>query len=393
MSFADLAKRALDSRAVLFEEYKTVGNDTKLSSTEKRERLKHIGTALDEKGEEVKDFVAKAEAEAESRKLSRKMPGLIGSSANPLDPEDRGWATGDGFTLPSGREWQAHMESRDISTALSSAGVAVPTGVYADFVTSLRQKSSFLASGINLLPMSEGILNIPVVTADGSATVVAEGAQIPKSDLSFGNAGFNSYKVAELVAVTSEMFEDSAADVRRAVANALIRNTALTVDNLLYNGTGSGQPLGILNVAGITSTSLSAAVTLDNLADEMTQIEAYGGTVTSILTDPATFSVIRKLKSSGSGQYFSSPFVATDGPNQVWGARLAAAQKLPSGTVILMDNSQVYAGLRRQVQLMFSGEFYFDTDKLGARITSRWAGVGVADLKAVRILKKTVNGT
>ena len=167
--------------------------------------------------------------------------------------------------------------------------------------------------------MMEGYMAVPTVTNDGTASIVGEGQPIPQSDLSFADSGFKAYKVAQLVALTSEILEDSAVDIRKATSDALIRNTAATVDNLFYNGTGTGEPMGILNIPSLTTTALTAPVTLDNLADQMTEIESYGGTVTSILADPAAFSIIRKLKSSGSGEYFSSPFVSQDGPQQVWG--------------------------------------------------------------------------
>ncbi len=143
MTWAELAKKSLEARARLFEEYKSVNADTKMNSTEKRNRQGVLNSALDEKGEEVRDFTAKAEMEAENRKLGRRIPGLYASNTSPNDPEEREWSTGNGFILPSAREYQDHIESRDISTLSGSAGVAVPTGVYQDFVVSLRQKSSF----------------------------------------------------------------------------------------------------------------------------------------------------------------------------------------------------------------------------------------------------------
>ncbi|MFG2846062.1 phage major capsid protein [Kitasatospora sp. NPDC048296] len=388
MSFIDLAKRSLEARQRLFKEYKSVDADTSLSASEKRAKLEALKAVIDEKGEEVKDYTAKAEMEAENRRLGNPLAALFkDGNTGPYEAEERGWATGKGFMLPSEAEY------RSISTLPASAGAAVPPGVFQDFVVSMRQKATFLKGKINLLPMNEGFMHVPVISGDGSSSVVPEGAQIPVSDLSFGDAGFASYKVAQLAAITSEVLEDAAVDVRKAVSEAMMRNVAATVDSLFYNGTGTNQPMGILKVPGLTSTALTAAVTLDNLADEMAQIEAYGGKVTEIHTDPATYNVIRKLKANTAGLYFSSPFAGTDGPQQVWGADLIPAPHLPAGTIIIMDGNQVYTGLRRQIELQYSFEFFFDTDRLGARVTSRWAGVGVADTRAVRILTKAVNGT
>ncbi|MGW9025153.1 hypothetical protein ACWGQ5_13150 [Streptomyces sp. NPDC055722] len=58
-----------------------------------------------------------------------------------------------------------------------------------------------------------------------------------------------------------------------------------------------------------------------------------------------------------------------------------------------MDSSQVYVGLRRDVNVAYSDQVKFLEDKTVARVTSRWAGVGVADTKAVRVLTKAINGT
>ncbi|MFI9720804.1 phage major capsid protein [Streptomyces sp. NPDC052396] len=385
MSFIDLAKKSLEARQRLFEEYKSVDADTSLNASEKRTKLEAINSALDERGEEVRDYTEKAERAAEDRKLGNKLAALFkNGTESPYDVEDRGWATGNGFILPSESEY------RSISTLPSSAGAAVPPGVFQDFVISMRQQATFLKGKVNLLPMSEGYMHVPVVAGDGTSSVVPEGAQIPVSDLSFGDAGFASYKVAQLAAITSEVLQDAAVDVRKAVSDAMMRNVAATVDSLFYNGTGTSQPMGILNVPGLTSSALSASVTLDNIADQMAQIEAYGGKVTEIHTDPATYNLIRKLKANTAGLYFSSPYSGTDGPQQVWGADLIPAPHLPAGTVIVMDGRHVYTGLRREIELQFSWEFFFDTDRLGARVTSRWAGVGVADTRAVRILTKTL---
>jgi HK97 family phage major capsid protein len=293
--------------------------------------------------------------------------------------------------LPSASEYRGQ---RDLSTNPASSGVAVTPQVYDQFVVSMRKASSFLSAGINLLPITEGgKLQVPTVTSDGTAGVVAEGSAIPLTDMTVGDSGFTPYKVAQATAITSELLEDSTPDVRKAVTEALVRNTAAAVDDLFYAGTGTNQPIGITKIAGVVSTALSAAITLDNVADEMAAIEAQGGTVTAILADPGTFNVIRKAKASTAGTYHSTPFAVQDGPRQVWGASLIPAPRLAAGTVILMDASQVYAGLRRDVNVAYSDEVKFLEDKTVARVTSRWAGVGVTDVKAVRVLTKAINGT
>ncbi|MEU6278447.1 phage major capsid protein [Streptomyces populi] len=388
MSFVKLARTTLEARGRLFEEYKTVLNDSKLGEGERSAHLARLDKAIEEKSAEVRDFTAKAEAEAEARQIDGKLGGIFA-------PSGGSWGTRNAsegrFTLPSGREY---LEARDMSTNPASSGVAVTPQVYDQFVTSMRKASSFLAAGVNLLPITEGgKLQVPTVTGDGTAGVVAEGSAIPLTDLTVSDSGFTPYKVAQATAITSELLSDSTPDVRKAVSEALIRNTANAVDDLFYAGTGTNQPIGVTKIAGVVSTPLSAAVTLDNIADEMAAIEAYGGTVTAILADPGTFNVIRKAKASTAGTYHSTPFANQDGPRQVWGASLLSAPRLAAGTVILMDSSQVYAGLRQDVNVAYSDQVRFLNDETVARVTSRWAGVAVTDVKAVRVLTRAINGT
>ncbi|MFE5873579.1 phage major capsid protein, partial [Streptomyces roseifaciens] len=245
-------------------------------------------------------------------------------------------------------------------------------------------------AGVNVIEMDSGTLQIPTVTDDGAASVVAEGAAIPLTDMQVADTGFKAHKIARGIKITSELLEDSAADARQAVSDALTRSVATAVDDYFFNGTGVNQPLGILKAPGVVSTPLSAPATLDNIADEMAAIEAYGGTVKSILVDPQTFNAIRKMKASGSGVYHSSPFVATDGPSQAWGAQLIGAPRLPAGTVVLMDPAYIHVGLRRNVMVAYSDQVLFMQDSDAAKITTRWAGVGLADPKAVRVLTKAV---
>lgn len=388
MSYLQLARKGLEARGALLEEYKTVLNDSEITEADKRARMEKLDRAIEEKSEEVRDFTTKAEAEAETRKLSGKLGNLFTSAAG-------SWATAgqtEGrFILPSASQY---LEQRDLGTGVGSGGVAVTPEVYGQFVVSMRKRSAFLSAGVNLLPIAQGgKLQVPAVTADGTAGVVAEGSAIPLTDMTIADAGFTAYKVAQATGITSELLTDSTPDVRQAVSDALIRSTAAAVDDLFLAGTGTNQPIGITKIAGVVSTPLSAAITLDNVADEMAAIEAQGGTVTSILADPGTYNVIRKLKASTAGTYHSSPFAAQDGPKQVWGANLIPAPRLAAGTVILMDASQVYVGLRQDVNVAYSDQVKFLEDKTVARVTSRWAGVGLTDVKAVRVLTKAINGT
>ncbi|OPC81144.1 hypothetical protein B4N89_09440 [Embleya scabrispora] len=378
------AQAVLETRAGVFAEYTRTQDDTAMGADDKRKRLEALDSRLTELTAEANALVSRAEAEAEQRAMESRVGAIL--NPNGARSDERGGWGGTDFRIPSAREY---VEARALTTDPASAGLTVPKSVYDKFVVSLRKRSAVLASGVNLIPMDAGSMVIPVVRDDGAASVVAEGATIPMTDMQLSDAGFRAYKVAKMITITSELLEDSATDFRQSVSDALTRSVGATVDDLFLNGSGVKQPLGLLNTPGVSKRALGAAVTLDDVSDEMAAIEAEGGVPSAILVDPATFNVVRKLKASTAGTYHSSPFVAQDGPRQVWGANLIPAPRLAPGTVIVMDPTQVFTGLRSDVVLAFSDQVLFTEDKTVARVTSRWAGVGLSDIKAVRILTGT----
>lgn len=311
-----------------------------------------------------------------------RLSGLFQPSAD-TESEARNHGRHKGFVAPS---WAEYQEARSWTTAPPSAGVIMTTGLFDDLLVTLRKTSAFLKAvpTANVIRMDNGTLVLPKVTDDGSAAWVAEGAVIPRQDGTLASNTLKAHKLARISVITSEALQDSGVDARQAISAALVRSLSYGLDDALFNGTGTGQPLGVLKASGVVKTALTAAVTLDNLSDEMTAIEAQGGTPTAIVADPATYGILRKAKASGAGTYHLSPYAQSDGPGTLWGVPLVSAPRLAPGTVIVMDGTQVYVGVRRDATVSYQD--LFDTDEIGCRITTRWAGVELLDTKAVRIL-------
>ncbi|GAB3314377.1 hypothetical protein GCM10027451_29260 [Geodermatophilus aquaeductus] len=84
-----------------------------------------------------------------------------------------------------------------------------------------------LAASVALNPLCSGVLRptapsvrLPAVTADPTAAWVAEGAEIPISDLITGEVDVVTRKVAGLSVVTSELAEDSSPEATAEVGGA-----------------------------------------------------------------------------------------------------------------------------------------------------------------------------
>src|SRR3954468_6880718 len=100
-----------------------------------------------------------------------------------------------------------------------------------------------LAASVALNPLVSTVVRltgstyrIPKVTADPSAAWVAEGAEIPVSDLTTNELVVTPSKVAGLSVITSELAEDSSPEASTEVGAGLARDIARKVDAAFFRG-------------------------------------------------------------------------------------------------------------------------------------------------------------
>lgn len=92
----------------------------------------------------------------------------------------------------------------------------------------------------------------------------AEGAAKQQSKPAFENVTVKAHTLATLVPVTEELLEDAPA-LDGYLRMAVPREMDFKISNALIRGSGVGQPLGILNAAGLVTVAAEAAQTADTL--------------------------------------------------------------------------------------------------------------------------------
>jgi HK97 family phage major capsid protein len=102
---------------------------------------------------------------------------------------------------------------------------------------------------------------------------VQEGSTITDSRPTFGQLALRLHKLATLVALTSELKQDAGGALEAYVNKVFASEIAFETNKSIYRGTGSGQPLGILNApASITvakETGQAAATILTENIQKM----------------------------------------------------------------------------------------------------------------------------
>ena len=148
-------------------------------------------------------------------------------------------------------------EKRDMSSATSSAGVAIPTHTQNEIIRKVKETAPLLDE-ITLLHVAGNVtFAVEGTVADVNGVHTENAAVTPAADtlVSVSLAGYELVKLIRISATVRTMavnaFEDWLTDM-------LADKIALAIEHFLVNGTGTNQPKG---VAGITYSAANGNLT------------------------------------------------------------------------------------------------------------------------------------
>jgi HK97 family phage major capsid protein len=162
-----------------------------------------------------------------------------------------------------GRAGRLRVHQRD--TLTSTATQALGTDVYSTIVQHPVETSALMRAGATVVTTETGEnLVVPRSTGFVTTNLIAEGASITESDPTLGTVTLGAYKYANYFEISQELANDTPTNL----LSFLARQAALSLGlgssgygNHLINGTGSGQPRGLLLDAatGVTGPAGTAA--------------------------------------------------------------------------------------------------------------------------------------
>jgi len=146
----------------------------------------------------------------------------------------------------------------DAVTKTTDVGAVIPTVVLNQIIEKLETAGNILA--LVTRTAYKGGVSIPKSTAKPTASWVAEGAGSTKQKKTAGSVTFAYHKLRCAVAVSLEVDTMSIAAFESLLIANIVEAMAKALDAAIINGTGSGQPTGILVAANVSAAATAGQV-------------------------------------------------------------------------------------------------------------------------------------
>lgn len=284
-------KNLTDARNKAWEEAKPLleaanKRDDKQMTAEERAKFDAINASLDSYDEQIRDLTDRdrketeaAAARAEYEKIVR--PDILDRRDAENDDRLRAFLRGEqrAFDVDLSavaREKQlirAGVTGRDFRNDLvegttTAGGYTVPTSFVRRLYDFLEVFSGMRRTNATILTTASGEnLDVPKVTAHGTAAIVGEGTALAEADPAFGKVTLGAWKYGQLLQISYELNQDSGVDIEGFIAKDCGRALGRVTDTDYVLGNGTNKPLGLFAACGTGVTGQGGSTGLPSYAN------------------------------------------------------------------------------------------------------------------------------
>lgn len=279
-----------------------------------------------------------------------------------LDPYEKGEASffADVRMANKGRQ-DAHER---LTNAAGYAGKAMTEGTPAQGgyfvqkqierqIVEARELDNVVRGLVSKINVTTNELQLDQLSLGTAAGWVAELATKPEStSVALTSVSASVFTAAGLATISNQLLADSNPAIDRLVTADLAKRLVALEEAAFISGSGTGQPLGILNTPGlqaqgITDTGVTTtAGLLDAILDAIGQVQANHGEPTAILMHPRTWTRVLKAKDAQSA-YLVGPTSVQDArtaDRSIFGYRVVLSNRVPTNLGTGTNESRVIVG-------------------------------------------------
>ena len=274
----------------------------------------------------------------------------------------------------------------------ASGGYLVPTEWDTQLVKILDEENVFRRLARVITTSGEHKINI--LANRTQAYLVAEGATITASDMTFRQKVLDAHKIAVSTVITNELLFDNAYNLEGEIIADFGRALGALEEDLFLNGDGVNKPTGLLTTALANSdcviTTAGASISADDVISLVYKLKRPYRAQAAFLMNDSTLAAIRKLKDS-TQNYLWQPSYQSGEPERLAGYTVYTSAYFPTvaagkPAIAFGDFSGYRIGDRGTRWFMRQDEKYSDTFSTGFVMVERVDGILVEEDK-IKVLK------
>ena len=226
-------------------------------------------------------------------------------------------------------------------------GYLVPDEYDKRLIDILTEENVMRALGTNITTSGEHKINIAATKP--AAAWIEEGGTLTFGDATFDQIILDAHKLHVAIKVTEELLYDNAFNLENYILTQFGKALSNAEEDAFINGTGIGQPLGILAETGgaqvgVTSAS-STKVTADEIINLVYSLKRPYRKNAVFLANDVCVAELRKLKDNN-GQYLWQPSLQAGEPDRVLGYKVYTSPYFPvptaGGTAVAFGDFSYY---------------------------------------------------
>jgi HK97 family phage major capsid protein len=301
-------------------------------------------------------------------------------------------------TVPKTQE-NGWMETKDLVEAIgASGGYLVPT-VQGTQLLAYEGTQNVVRQRATVIPMTSRSIQFPVLDQTGStagtpnwfggmvAAWTEEAAQKDETQPSFRQKLLIAYKLACYTEASDEVLMDSIISLEALLASLFQQTIDWFEEEAFVNGTGAGQPLGVISPAALNAPTLviapvaasTPAAPVLAVADLTNMLMNFMGMSPVWMMSRRWFSVLMQLNGPAANpSYVFIPNAREGLPAFLFGYPVFFSEHMPlpgtTGSILLADWSKYLVGSRQATTIDASKHFQFRRDLTAWRAVHRVGG-------------------
>ena len=212
----------------------------------------------------------------------------------------------------------------------SEGGYLVPDEYERTLVEALEEENIFRKLGHTITTSGERKINIAATKP--AAAWIDEGEELIWGDAKFAQINLDAHKLHVAVKVTEELLYDNAFQLEKYILRQFAKALANAEEDAFLNGTGVGQPLGLLAEEGGAQIGVTAAsateITADELIDLVYSLKRPYRKNAKFICNDQTLAAIRKLTDKN-GRYLWQDSVQAGEPGRLLGYEVHTSPYFP----------------------------------------------------------------